>query len=235
MAAYRERNPVGPGEAPKLPPAEVNRIWAQISAVPPLKKGLSTRIWRVLSDGIEWLREILTVAPLTTYAATMALMLILIIVPMQLVRMPLGQPPTSDVKGPAVEEPGNLQLAIVGTNGVLERPERPLRETDTLAFRISVDQSGYYSLYMVHAAGTDVIIIDRLLPSGTHDLREAYALGGNRGSNRLVLVYSDQAAPPGREPQLALIHQAAMSEVSALTISDRTLTLHPQLIEVKPQ
>ena len=35
MVAYRERNPVAPGKTPELPPRDVDRMWAEISATPP--------------------------------------------------------------------------------------------------------------------------------------------------------------------------------------------------------
>jgi hypothetical protein len=232
MTAYRERHTLASKGAPQMSSAEVDRMWTQISNAASRQSPLISRVRQGLNDGLEWLRETLTLAPLSTYAATMTLMLILLIVPLQLVRSP--QHPQSDagVKGLATEAPATIQFAIVGTNGILERPERPLRETDTLAFRISVEKSGYYSLYMVHAAGIDPIIVDRLLSPGPHDLQEAYTLGGNQGDNHLVLVYSDQSAPSGQETRLALIRQAVLNTVSALSMAGRTLTLHTQLIEV---
>ena len=231
MAAYRNRNRFQSGAEPRLEVQEIDRMWSQIRLSTPPRQSRS-RLSDFMDKALTWLKDSLVNAPLRTYGATLAAMLVLSAT-IPLMFQNWGNEPSLGMKGHKVETPVHLQYAIVGSNGVLQRPERQLFEIDTLAFRLTVEREGYYSLYLIHQNNVDPVIANKHLPEGTHDLQEAYALKGNAGVNRIVIVSSDH--PLGEAVQLSpeFILQAALNQVRRVTINEQELFFQTQSIEVE--
>jgi len=113
------------------------------------------------------------------------------------------------------------------------RPDRPLTEKDTLAFRVIIHTEGYCSLYAVYREQVDRIVVDAFLTQGIHDLPAGHSLSGNKGLNTLVMLFADAPIRINEEEKQKLILESARNKVPSLTIEKSAISMSYQEIEIK--
>ncbi len=169
---------------------------------------------------------------LNKYGLAAAAMLILIIAP---VIFQLSRQQGQDyfgLKGEDVQSQMSLQFAIAGPEGNLIRPDRPLTQKDTIAFRVKIKKGGFCSIYIINRNRIDKVATDRYLTGGSHDFSVGYTLKGNPGKNTLVLLLAEAPISIGEKEKQSLILESVRNMVSSFTIQNNTIYLKYRYIEV---
>lgn len=118
-----------------------------------------------------------------------------------------------------------IQYALIQSDGTLLRADRKLTEKDTIAFRISSETGGFFSVYIVYADKTDKIISNQKLSKGDQDLNNVYEFSGNRGKNTIVMLYSKCPVTMPEHEKQELIIGLTKNNVSTIVVDECTINI----------
>ena len=221
--------------APPIPlfsEKEIDEMWDSVQ-----KEVHRSRTFRsIVQKGVGWFLEWGEKdygIPFKRISVAVLLLVLLLYSPMMKHNLAPFSPGDQDIKGEETTRKASLQYAIVAHGEKLVRPDRPLTEEDTIAFRINLSQKGYVSVYVLHDGTSDKIISDGYFPKGEHDLDAGYQLKGNRGKNVLALTFSSSALNMEETAKQKLIVESVRNGVSSLTIGDTFITLTYETIEIR--
>ena len=229
--AYKKTHPSGKGRVKRLPEARIDDMWINI-----LERSLDKKKQTKHDKGKihRWMTGILKQSWISHPIASAALACSLVlVVTFSVLNMDKKDPIGNYLgnKGGILAEAA-LEYAVVGEQGKLDRPDRALTESDTLAFRLDVKQSGYYSIGVCHGKTCDWVISNRELDKGIHDLKDAYILTGNRGENTIILVSSEKPVRLG-DHERYLLEKSGSDEPVRVTIEYSRVSVSFQKINVK--
>ncbi len=222
MAEYRRTNHFICEAVVGVSEAEKDELWHRIKAVGLEKKDKEKRSGTLKNAFLNFFSADTLVV--RRFVPVMILLIIVMVIPADFYRLESPEKQLySGIKGEK-ELYGSVQYALLRGNETLERPERKLTEADTLAFRINVNQNGYFSLFFVHNNMIDTIFLDQLFEKGVHDLETIYQLKGNYGKNSMVLLSGK--IPIGTVVNTnELILNAERNGVPFITVNDNMFSL----------
>lgn len=233
LRAYRQRNDFHHEPVPGCSESEKEALWQRIrmASAKGSKKNkptgsLTSRVRQFFYMGHQGRRQL---------ALALVSILILVTVPSVIYHYNNPEKPFyTGMKGNH-EAFGSIHYAILDSANTLSRPDRPLTESDTLAFRLTVKQSGYFSLYIIGPHSTDVLFADTYFDEGVHDLDLVYHLTDNAGENSLALASG--SAPVHQEGMdlRPLIREAERNHMPLLDIDRTTLNLSYRTLMVRKQ
>lgn len=229
---YLKQNHFHAPPIPLVSEKEINEMWDGI------QKGVNrSRTFRsIVQNGVGWFLERGKKEygiPFKRIGLAVLLLVLVLYSPMMQNHLTPFSPGNQDMKGEETTRKASLHYAIVAHGEKLIRPDRPLTEADTIAFRINVSQKGYASVYVIHDGSTDKIISDGYFPKGEHDLDTGYHLKGNRGKSILALTFSSSALKMEETAKQKLIVESVRNGVSSLTIGNTFITLTYETIEIR--
>lgn len=136
-------------------------------------------------------------------------------------------------KGDIVSPQASFEFAIVDAHGKLMRPDQIITEKDTLAFRVTTEAKGFCSIYVIHENQVDMVIADKFLSKGVHDLNVGYNLSGNRGPNNLVMLFADAPLSIEEKEKQKLILELVYNNVSSMIIKKNVISIIYQEIKIR--
>lgn len=231
--AYLEKNSFTPVPIPIVSKKEMDEIWDNIFNEAQ-EIGLF-RSWRenLWSRFFRWGKRGFLGTPVNTLAMASVLALAILVFPVIQEHLTPSRSNFMEIKGEKTSKMASLQYALVGAQEKLMRPDRPLTEADTIAFRMSVAKNGYGSVYVIHNGRADKIISDLHFRKGDHDLDTGYQFKGSRGENTLVLMFSESALNMDETAKQQLIVESERNGVSSMTIENKIITLSYEKIEIR--
>ncbi len=187
MSHYRENNSFSNEPVPSFTESEKDTLWDRINTGSNTSDSTAKGFTGIIKTVIRYIKVPFESKNSGYLGFAFAALLVLIATPSLLNYFDTHKVEYTGIKG--TEFPSaTLKTAIVSQGNTLIRPDRPLTENDTLAFRLNVIKQGYFSIYMHYNTSVDLIISDKLLSKGVHDLDDIYHLEGNQGYNTLVLI-----------------------------------------------
>ena len=213
----RDHNQYTPKPLPSNAERKKAQIWNNITA--PEKKQDS--LFKKALNGASQFLSSFSQRPLARYGVVIAGIMIIIMIPFFTHQVQDQEFQYYGFKGDGLsDKTADLEYAITDDNGLLARVSRSLTEKDSLAFRMTVEREGYYTIACLYGDNMDLIILDEFFAPGVHDLEMAYALSGNKGKNRLVQIFSMTPIHPEpdnmKDQLLALLNK----DISLTAIND---------------
>ncbi len=233
LETYKERNNYKSEPVPLPSEEEMDDIWQNIIASPDKPAPAYSPEYESLQFKLSNILSVFFSIIFKKYSLAVPVILtIMIIIP--LVYKIQNQPVEYvGIKGEETKLQASLKFAIADSAGNLQRPDRPLTEGDTLAFRIETNTNGFYSIYIIHNDHIDKVISDIFFNKGANDLNVGYSLSGNHGTNTLVMLFTDNPVPIAELEKQKLILESARNNVSSMTIDKNLITMNYQKIEVE--
>jgi hypothetical protein len=231
LEAYKERNNYGSSPLIKISEQEAKAMWQQFATSVSRKKGFGDTIWRWIGNLWTDLYVLFTRTAVGKLGLAAAL-LVLVLAPILMQSDKPGFQSYRGEKGLEASVPAVLQFSLLESTGKLLRPDRLITEKDTLAFRIKANKEGFCSIYIGYNDRIDRIMSDRLLTMGIHDLDVAYTLSGNRGVNRLIMLFAEAPIAIEEAQKQRLLLEATRNGLTSMTIGDNTINISSQRIEV---
>lgn len=231
LTAYRQRNHFHHEPVPACSESEKDELWQRIKAQSAKAEEKNKWIETIKSQ----FQQFLMVKKESRQRLAFAFVSILILVSVPSVIYQYNSQEKSiytGMKGTR-ETFGSIHYALIDSTNTLSRPDRPLTENDTLAFRLTVQQKGYFSLYIMCQNSTDALFVDTYFDEGVHDLKIVYHLTGNSGENSLALLSGSVPVDHSETDILPLIRDAEKNNMPSLDIDNTPFNLSYQKFMVR--